>query len=430
MNRSRRQRPVRRRSARCRRPRQAAASTTVAPSAPTTAEDVAVQLAYARKVIVVPGYGLAVAQAQHDVRELAEAARGARASTSPYAHPPGRRPDAGAHERPARRGQRAVRPAQGDGRDQPRVRADGRRAGRSAPTTSPTPPPGPTGSPIYGMPILDVDKARAVIVMKRSMRPGFAGIDNELYLDPEDDDAVRRREGLGRQADRRREGALMPVQVTFCDRSVRDDCTTRVDQHDPRRIELRRLLGEPSDLVRAKVDRPARRARRDSFVDRLPIRAAWPRPRPTARATSARAAIRPASSTSSTNVRCSCPSGRATGSQTRCATFSHNPHVGLLFVVPGVGDTLAGQRPRGARSATRSCSQPLAVEGKAPKLGILVEVDEVFTHCSKAFLRVGPLGPCASRRTARAAVAGRDPPQPQLRRSTPMQYDVRAGRAL
>ena len=41
-----------------------------------------------------------------------------------------------------------------------------------------------TGSPIYGMPILDVDKAASVVVLKRSMNPGFAGIDNELYLDP------------------------------------------------------------------------------------------------------------------------------------------------------------------------------------------------------------------------------------------------------
>jgi NAD(P) transhydrogenase subunit beta len=41
-----------------------------------------------------------------------------------------------------------------------------------------------TGSPIYGMPILDVDKAASIVVLKRSMRPGFAGIDNELYLDP------------------------------------------------------------------------------------------------------------------------------------------------------------------------------------------------------------------------------------------------------
>ena len=61
------------------------------------------------------------------------------------------------------------------------------------------------------MPILDVDKAASVIVMKRSMNPGFAGIDNELFLDPQDDDAVRRREGLGRQADRRgQDGVSVP----------------------------------------------------------------------------------------------------------------------------------------------------------------------------------------------------------------------------
>ena len=65
-----------------------------------------------------------------------------------------------------------------------------------------------TSSPIYGMPILDVDKATSVIVMKRSMNPGFAGIDNELYLEPQHDDAVRRRQGLRRQADRRRQDGV------------------------------------------------------------------------------------------------------------------------------------------------------------------------------------------------------------------------------
>ena len=52
-------------------------------------------------------------------------------------------------------------------------------------------------SPIYGMPILNVDEADSVIVLKRSMNPGFAGIENELYYDAEDRDAVRRRQGLG-----------------------------------------------------------------------------------------------------------------------------------------------------------------------------------------------------------------------------------------
>ena len=71
------------------------------------ADDVAIQLAYAQYVIIVPGYGLAVAQAQHAVRELAELleSQGRRRQVR---HPPGRRPDAGAHERPPRRGQRAL----------------------------------------------------------------------------------------------------------------------------------------------------------------------------------------------------------------------------------------------------------------------------------------------------------------------------------
>jgi len=63
-----------------------------------------------------------------------------------------------------------------------------------------------------------------------------------------------------------------------------------------------------------------------------------------------------------------------------------NPHVGLLFLIPGIGDTL---RVNGRASLTTDAVLlgPLAVEGKTPKLGVLVEVDEVFTHCSKAFIR-------------------------------------------
>jgi uncharacterized protein len=63
-----------------------------------------------------------------------------------------------------------------------------------------------------------------------------------------------------------------------------------------------------------------------------------------------------------------------------------NPHVGLLFLIPGVGDTL---RVNGHAALTTDATllEPLAVEGKTPKLGLLVEVDEVFTHCSKAFIR-------------------------------------------
>ncbi len=69
------------------------------------------------------------------------------------------------------------------------------------------------GSPIYGMPILNVDQASQIVVMKRSMATGFAGIDNPLFLDPEDRDAVRRRQGVGREARRGRQGPLTAVPV-------------------------------------------------------------------------------------------------------------------------------------------------------------------------------------------------------------------------
>ena len=68
------------------------------------------------------------------------------------------------------------------------------------------------GSPIYGMPILDVDKAQNVVVLKRSMRPGFAGDRQPALHDPKTVDALRRREGLGREARRRRQER--------CDRSA------------------------------------------------------------------------------------------------------------------------------------------------------------------------------------------------------------------
>ena len=63
-----------------------------------------------------------------------------------------------------------------------------------------------------------------------------------------------------------------------------------------------------------------------------------------------------------------------------------NPHVGLLFLIPGIGDTLR-VNGRATIVIDTELLEPLAVEGKTPKLGLLIEIDEVFTHCSKAFLR-------------------------------------------
>ena len=92
----------------------------------TSAADAAIQMAYANQVIVVPGYGLAVAQAQHAVKEMATLleAQGRRGEVR---DPPGRRPHARAHERAVGRGRRRVRRDEGDGRHQRRVRPYRRR---------------------------------------------------------------------------------------------------------------------------------------------------------------------------------------------------------------------------------------------------------------------------------------------------------------
>jgi NAD(P) transhydrogenase subunit beta len=149
----------------------------------TTADDTGILLAYAQKVIIVPGYGLAVAQAQHAVRELADTLRERGVDVKYAIHPvAGRMP-----------GHMNVLLAEAnvsyddlfemdDINDEfgqtdvalvigandvvnPAARSD-------------------QSSPIYGMPILNVDQAQNVIVLKRSMRSGFAGIENELFHDP------------------------------------------------------------------------------------------------------------------------------------------------------------------------------------------------------------------------------------------------------
>jgi H+-translocating NAD(P) transhydrogenase subunit beta len=150
----------------------------------SSAEDVAILLAYAQRVIVVPGYGLAVAQAQHTMAELATAL-GARGIEVVFGiHPvAGRMP-----------GHMNVLLAEANVpyealREMDEVNPQFKTADvvlvvgandvvNPAAKTSP-------GSPIYGMPILDVAAARQVVFLKRSMRPGFAGIENELLYEPQ-----------------------------------------------------------------------------------------------------------------------------------------------------------------------------------------------------------------------------------------------------
>jgi NAD(P) transhydrogenase subunit beta len=149
----------------------------------TSADDVAIMLAYARKVVIVPGYGLAVAQAQHNVRELADELEKRNVDVVYAIHPvAGRMPG---HMNvllaEANVPYTALKEMEEVNPEFPQ--ADVALVIGANDVTNPAARSNPA-SPIYGMPILDVDKAQAIVVMKRSMRPGFAGIDNELYLDP------------------------------------------------------------------------------------------------------------------------------------------------------------------------------------------------------------------------------------------------------
>jgi H+-translocating NAD(P) transhydrogenase subunit beta len=146
----------------------------------TTPDDAAVMLGYAANVIIVPGYGLAVAQAQHAIRELADELDKRHVNVKYAIHPvAGRMP-----------GHMNVLLAEANVPydqlfEMEQINAEFQRtdvvlvvgandvvnpAARSD-----------TSSPIYGMPILNADQAQSIIVMKRSMKPGFAGIENELF---------------------------------------------------------------------------------------------------------------------------------------------------------------------------------------------------------------------------------------------------------
>jgi NAD(P) transhydrogenase subunit beta len=149
----------------------------------TTPDDVAVQLSFARKVVVVPGYGMAVAQAQHDVRQLAEVLEERGVDVAYAIHPVAGRMPGHMNVLLAEANVPYDQLKEMDEINPEFAQTDVALVIGANDVTNPAARSEPS-SPIYGMPILDVDKAASVIVMKRSMNPGFAGIDNELYLDP------------------------------------------------------------------------------------------------------------------------------------------------------------------------------------------------------------------------------------------------------
>ncbi len=149
----------------------------------TSAADAAIQLAYANRVVIVPGYGMAVAQAQHAVRELTKELEARQVEVSYAIHPvAGRMP-----------GHMNVLLAEADVpydqlKEMDEANPEFQRTDVSLviganDVTNPAAKNTPS-SPIYGMPILEVADSHSVIVIKRSMNPGFAGIENELYFDP------------------------------------------------------------------------------------------------------------------------------------------------------------------------------------------------------------------------------------------------------
>ena len=146
-------------------------------------EDVAILLGYASKVIIVPGYGLAVAQAQHTLRELVDELT-ERGTQVDYAiHPvagrmPGHMNVLLAEAQVPYEQLKEMDDINGEFKQTDVVLVVGANDVVN-PAAKTTP-----GAPIYGMPILNADEAKQVVFMKRSMRPGFAGIENELLFDP------------------------------------------------------------------------------------------------------------------------------------------------------------------------------------------------------------------------------------------------------
>ncbi len=146
-------------------------------------EDVAILLGYANRVIIVPGYGLAVAQAQHTLRELVDVLTDRGTDVDYAIHPvagrmPGHMNVLLAEAQVPYEQLKEMDDINGEFKHTDVVLVVGANdVVNPAARTTPS-------APIYGMPILNADEAQQVVFMKRSMRPGFAGIENELLFDP------------------------------------------------------------------------------------------------------------------------------------------------------------------------------------------------------------------------------------------------------
>jgi NAD(P) transhydrogenase subunit beta len=159
------------------------ASAEARPVRSSTPEDLAVLLAYARKVVIVPGYGLAVAQAQHTIRELSDELKKRGVEVFFAIHPVAGRMPGHMNVLLAEANVPYDELKEMDEANPEFSTTDVALVVGANDVVNPAAHDSP-GSPIYGMPILHVDDANAIIFLKRSMRPGFAGIENELLYNP------------------------------------------------------------------------------------------------------------------------------------------------------------------------------------------------------------------------------------------------------
>ena len=148
----------------------------------TSAADAAIQMAYANQVVIVPGYGMAVAQAQHAVREMAKLLEAKGVEVKYAIHPVAGRMPGHMNVLLAEADVPYEQLKEMDDINGEFSRTDVALVIGANDVTNPAARTNPN-SPIHGMPILNVDEAQSIIVLKRSMNPGFAGIENELYYD-------------------------------------------------------------------------------------------------------------------------------------------------------------------------------------------------------------------------------------------------------
>jgi NAD(P) transhydrogenase subunit beta len=148
----------------------------------STPDDVAVLLAYSRKVVIIPGYGLAVAQAQHTLRELVDVLTARGVDVSYAIHPVAGRMPGHMNVLLAEANVPYDELKEMDEVNPEMPQTDVALVVGANDTVNPAAKTTP-GSPIYGMPIINADEASNIVFLKRSMRPGFAGIDNELLYD-------------------------------------------------------------------------------------------------------------------------------------------------------------------------------------------------------------------------------------------------------